>query len=203
MSKTWGWVLGGIAVGCGIAVLVLAVQLSGAREDLRAAEDRATAAGDRITEAEEISEDLAADLGVTEDALARARRSLRKANAEPEPEVDLQTALDNGTAVPDPQLSAYSPPKRFTCVDRSCTALSQEYVFKNKSQDGSAVTCIFEVEYEGGGTTTFRWASEFVPPGGGTDTQRVYFYGDRPIGYLSDPDDDDCYRGFGVGSGGE
>ena len=30
-----------------------------------------------------------------------------------------------------------------------------EYVFRNESQEGSAVTCVIGIKYEGGGTTTF------------------------------------------------
>lgn len=185
--RIWAIILGVIAISGGVAVVVLLGSVSSVQRDLRAAEDRADSAEEQVG-------DLSDELDGLKSELARARRSLRATQEEPEPAVDLATALANGTADPDPDLSAYSPPELFTCENRNCSALSQEYVFKNDSQEGSAVTCIFSVDYDNGGTTTFRWASEHVPPGGGTDTVRVFFYGDRPIDYLADPDR--CYRGY-------
>ena len=186
-TKVWIIVLAVAAAISGVAAGVLAINLSAVKGDVRTAEDRAD-------EAESDLEDVSAELDHTEAKLAKVRKDLKEALAEPEPIVDLATALANGTAEPDSDLSAYSPPKQFTCENNSCSALSQEYVFKNDSQNGSAVTCVFGVDYDNGGTTTFLWASEFVPAGGGTDTVRVYFYGARPIEWLSDPDR--CYRGF-------
>lgn len=196
VSKVWFIALAVYAaIGSG-AVVMLAVSLSSAKGDAQAAEERAEDAEDEARDVSAELEEMSDDLDDTEAKLARTRKDLQEATSQPEPEINLTTALDNGSAIPDPDLSASSPAPHFTCENRSCSALSMEYVFKNESQDGSAVTCIFEVEYENGGTTTFRWASEFVPPGGGTDTVRVYFSGARPIGFISDPDD--CYRGWGV-----
>lgn len=186
-NKVWIIVLAVATALSGVLAGVLAINLSAVKGEVRTAEDRAD-------EAESDLEDLSEELDQAEAKLAKVRKDLKEALAEPEPIVDLATALANGTVDPDPDLSAYSPPKQFTCENNSCSALSQEYVFKNNSQNGSAVTCVFGVEYDNGGTTTFLWASEFVPAGGGTDTVRVYFYGDRPIEWLSDPDR--CYRGF-------
>ena len=193
-TKIWIIVLAVIAAVSGVAAGVLAINLSRVKGDVTTAENRAEQAEADLEDVSDEFDDVSAELDDTEAKLAKARKALNEALAEPEPVVDLATALANGTADPDPDLSAYSPPKQFTCENNSCSALSQEYVFKNDSQNGSAVTCVFGVEYDNGGTTTFLWASEFVPPGGGTDTVRVYFYGDRPIEWLSDPDD--CYRGF-------
>lgn len=171
----------------------MASNLSSLRAEMSATEERAD-------EAEEEAEDVRDDLEDTEDALEKATRSLRNArsgDADAAQAASLGEQLASGTATPTQGLSVSRPRRFWKCTQwrgNDCFALRDEAVFKNDTQIGSAVTCLFEVTYEDGATTTFSWTADYVPPGGGTDTQVIYFYSDysSPLDLLGERD---CYRG--------
>ena len=190
--QVWLFVLGIGLVASLIGVAVLASKVSSLNEDR-------DSANDLVSEAEGETASVLADLEEVEKKLKKARRSLRNAlAATPAPTGDLLEQLQNGTAVPVDGLSADLPREFWTCTrwqGDECHSLKDEVVFKNDTQVGSAVTCLFSIEYENGATTSFTWSSDYVPQGGGTDTQMLYFYSDysSAIALLGPPDD--CYRG--------
>jgi hypothetical protein len=179
-------------------VVVLAFNLSSLRADFMAVEERADEAEKETEEAERETAQALDDLEATERQLRNAKKSLRNAlAASAAPSGSLAEQLANGSAVPTDGLSVSLPRKFWTCTDwkgDECYGLKDEAVFRNDTQIGSAVTCLFEVTYENGATTTFTWSSDYVPPGGGTDTQMIYFFSDYayPIDLLGERD---CYRG--------
>lgn len=203
--KTWTYIMGSGLAAALVGLAVMASIASGLRADLAAAEDRVAEAEE---ETEEVRDDLQESLEDTEDELADVKKSLQNLRAAPPaPTGNLAEQLANGTATPDDDLSVSLPDDFWTCTQwrgNRCLGLKDEAVFKNDTQIGSAVTCIFDVTYEDGSATTFWWTSDYVPPGGGTDTLVVYFYSDYPSGIDLMGESGDCYRGSAKeGGGGE
>lgn len=182
-----------------IAAVFLAVRVSALDRDLASAKEQTAEAIDQTAEAEEDTAEVLDDLETTQAKLKKARRSLRNALAAASvPSGTLQEQLENGTAVPVQGLSASLPRRFWSCLrwtGNDCHSLEDDVVFKNKTQVGSAVTCLFRITYEDQSTTTFAWSSSYVPPGGGTDTGVLYFYSDysSPLDLLGPTGD--CYRG--------
>lgn len=193
-KQIWVYLLSAALVASVISVVVLASALSSVRADLSVAEDRAEEAHE---DAEDAQNELRDELDDLEAKLEDTERSLRNARKKPPPVGNLTEQLANGTAVPTSGLSVSLPAEYWSCTQwrgNSCKALKDEAVFKNETQIGSAVTCLFEITYEDGATTRFTWSSDYVPPGGGTDTQVIYFYSDYSSG-LDLLGERDCYRG--------
>lgn len=165
---------------------------------------RLSVAADRAEDAEEQAEDADDDVQDLEDQVAdlqRELRNVRRAQKEAAQALTLEEALASGKAERAVGLTAQV--SDFECVDRSCSAVQGTATFKNTTQEGSAVTCLFRVEFEDGTTSHFSWYAEYVPPKDESVTD-LYFASNNPSPVDYWHDSDECYRGvatFNPGSG--
>lgn len=191
-------------VGFFVAVAVAAAAGVFAISQAASFQTRLGAAADRAEDAEQEAEDAdneVQDLEDQVDDLRRELRNVRRAQEEAAQALSLDDALASGKAVRAAGLSAAV--SDFECVDRSCTAVQGTATFKNATQEGSAVTCLFRVEFENGTTSHFSWFAEYVPPKEESVTD-LYFSSNNPSPVDYWYDSDECYRGvatFNPGSG--
>lgn len=173
----------------GIQIGSLTARLDEARADADVAEQNNESAEDRLSE-------LESELAAAERRLSRLRRMQREvAQAQ-----TLGEALASGTATRVAGLSADI--SDFDCI-RTCATIEGTATFVNRTPSGSAVTCVFKVEFEDGETSHFTWFTEYVPPKDRAIAD-LYFasnYG-SPVDYWYDSEE--CYRGvatFNAGPG--
>lgn len=180
--------MGIVAAVALVAGVVAVLQISSLNTRLSEARE---AAEEAEAEAEEANEEL----DDVEDELADATqrvREMRRATREAQQAQTLEGALAAGTAVAVSGLTAEV--SDFDCVDRSCTAIQGTATFKNETQTGSAVTCVFRVEHVDGESSHFSWYVEYVPPKEQAISDLYYtsLY-ESPADYWYDSDE--CYRG--------
>lgn len=176
-----------LAVAAGLFAVTQTVSL---QARVAAANDRAEDADDEVQDLEDQVDDLEREL-----------RNVRRAQKETAQALSLEEALASGKAERTVGLSAAV--SDFECVDRSCTTVQGTATFKNTTQEGSAVTCLFRVEFEEETTSHFSWFAEYVPPKDESVTD-LYFASNNPSPVDYWYDSDECYRGvatFNPGSG--
>ena len=167
-------------------------------------QQRLAAEADRADDAEDDAEDAQDEIEDLEDRVAQLQREvrrLRRVQEEARQSLSLEDALASGTAKPTAGLSAAV--SRFNCIDRVCSAIEGTATFKNDTQEASAITCMFRLEFEDGTETHFSWYAEYVPPKGESSVD-LYYAGNHPSAPDFWYDSDDCYRGvatFNPGSG--
>lgn len=179
------------------AVIVAITQAVSFQTRLAVEADRAEDAEQEAEGADEEVEDLEDQVG----DLRRELRNVRRAQEEAAQALSLDEALASGKAVRAAGLTAAV--SDFECIDRGCSAVEGTATFKNTTQEGSAVTCLFRAEFEDGTTTHFSWYAEYVPPKSESVTD-LYFASNNPSRIDYWYDSDDCYRGvatFNPGSG--
>lgn len=188
-SRIWlGVILTMAFIGGALAVVQISslnTRLTQARDDSEEVKEEA------IEDAEDAGDDLEKleeELAAVRKQLSRLRRERRQASQAQ----SLEQALQNGTAEAVDGLSAEV--SRFTCIDSRCSTIQGTATFHNDTQVGSAVTCMFHVEFEDGTLSHFSWFAEHVPPKTESVTD-LYFASNHPSPATFWGPDAECFRG--------